>query len=180
MVRVSRPEGGNEMRVSKVKEVLQMGGSIVSYINCLGIILGIIIGATWYLKDRENKDTNQSTEIAAVVLQVKQSAESTNAQIADLKKTQAEKTDQVNADLSAKLTDAKAQLTAVSTQVQTMQNTNIALSGRVDLVDQKVTQAGIQLDRLERNQPGWEKRLADVETGLSVIKALFEQEKPRK
>lgn len=175
------PEGEEDMnKLSKTREILAMGGSLVSYLNFIGIILGVIIGATWYIKNRENTDQNQSEQIASVILQVKQSAEQTNKQLDEFKRDQGQKVDTLSSDFKLGMADAKAQLAAAALQIQTMQNSNTALSGRVDLVDQKVTQAGMQLDRIERSQPSWESRLAAVETGLSVIKALFEQEKPRK
>jgi len=141
-----------------------MGGMFISYINCLLILGGLIWGAFVWLNDRQTNDVT-----------IKASVDNLTQTIKDKSQQDAEARTKMQEEFNKKFEAAALQQQNVLTKVEALTSTNQLFSGRLDLQDQKLTQISRQLDTSDTRLDGFEVRIAKNETGLEVLRALYDR-----
>lgn len=151
-------------KISKFKEWLGMGGMFISYMNFVLIVGGLVTTGIIWLNNREVNDVNLKASVDALTLAVN-----------DTKVAQQQGNEKITEEFNKKFQEASLQQQSVITKVENLNTTNQLFSGRLDLQDQKLTQISRQLDNSDTRLDTFETRIARNETGLEVLRALYDR-----
>jgi chromosome segregation ATPase len=136
----------------------------ISYMNFILILGGLGVTGIVWLNNREVNDVNIKAsvdELTKVVRETKEEQKTSSANITQ--------------EFNKKFEAASIQQQSILVKVDNLNTTNQLFSGRLDLQDQKLTQISRQLDNSEGKLASFETRIAKNETGLEVLRALYDR-----